>query len=119
MRNLRSLFHSNRNTAWQDDVQAKLKSLTESQDQIRNELAELVAAARPTPRGQQRAATFISAFLVLIVFAVTATNLSSTFKDRATTFHSAAQTADEQLTKDLQAIANTEKKYGAKYIIAH
>ena len=49
MKSLKNLFNSNQNTAWQDAVMVKLDGLTESQSQVRKELDELVAAARPTP----------------------------------------------------------------------
>lgn len=119
MRTLRTLFSSNQKTAWQDGVLVKLDLLTESQVQMREELAELVKAQRPTPIGRQRAITFLFFFLLVIIVAVTATILSPAFQGQASTAANQAQTAAEQAAKDLQPIENVVRKYGAEYLVAH
>lgn len=116
---MRTLFNSKQNIAWQGSVQAKLDLLTESQVQIREELAELVKAQRPTPIGRQRAITFLFFFLIVIWVAVTATILSPAFQGRASTAANQAQTAAEQEAKVFQPIQNIVRKYGAEYLVTH
>lgn len=120
MRNLKDLlFHRSHDITWQDTVIEKLDSLAEAQDQLRKELADHVGEGRPTPLGRLRAISFLVATAALIIFSVSATIISSTFKDRATTALSQAQMAREQVINDLQPVENIVAKHGAKYLLAH
>jgi hypothetical protein len=119
MRRLKSLLHRNQSAAWQDTVLTRLDQLTESQNQIRKELAEIVEAAHPTPHGRLRAFAFLAVTVALITTAVSATIISSTFKDQATTALNQAQTASEQFATDFQPIENIVNKHGAEYLYTH
>jgi hypothetical protein len=62
---MRRLFRSRREDAWRDSVLAKLDHLSQSQNQIRTEMAELSAEERPKPFVRMRVIVFFMTSLVL------------------------------------------------------
>jgi hypothetical protein len=113
------LFRDDHNDEWQNAILAKLDSLTESQNQLRKELAEHTSEGRSTPTGRVRAAAFLAFMAILISFSVSATIFSPTFHDQASTATSQAQAALGKTASDLQPIENIVNKHGSKYLYAH
>jgi hypothetical protein len=120
MRSLKYLFsRQSQSTEWQDAVIARLDSLMESQNELRKELADHVAEGRPTERGRLRALTYLVITLIVISASVTTTMMSSTYHTEATTSFNQAQTAVEQVSKDIQPVLAVVSKHGPEYIYSH
>ena len=111
--------HRGQDAEWQDAVIARLDSLAAGQSDLRRELADHVMEGRPTPGRSIRAAIYLGITALLITVSVSATILSPTLQSEATTDFNQAQTAIQQVNRDLQPVERLESKYGAKYLVAH
>lgn len=111
--------HSNKNTEWQDAIIERLDLLAKSQNQVQDELAELVATGKPTPRGRLLAYALLTLLVTLVITSASVGIYSSRHQAQATTSQEQALAASEQVGKDLQPIMNIVSEHGVQYLYDH
>lgn len=90
-----------------------------TQKQVQDEVAELVAAGKPTPRSRLLAYLLLALLASLVVTSASVGIYSSPHQAQATSSQEQALAASEQVGKDFQPIENIVSEHGAQYLYDH